>query len=116
FLSSGDLWAPLSHCGADRAKGLTCGNREDKTSSGAAVPSMPCAARTRSFRSIRGNRNRARFRVSFGPIVKGDCMSIESPSAEQAPTRREWLGLAVLSIGLGMIVLDGTIVGVALPV
>lgn len=31
------------------------------------------------------------------------------------PTRREWLGLAVLSIGLGLIVLDGTIVGVALP-
>lgn len=32
------------------------------------------------------------------------------------PTRREWLALAVLSTGLGMIVLDGTIVGVALPV
>lgn len=32
-----------------------------------------------------------------------------------APTRRDWLGLAVLSIGLGLIVLDGTIVGVALP-
>jgi EmrB/QacA subfamily drug resistance transporter len=32
-----------------------------------------------------------------------------------APTRRDWLALAVLSIGLGMIVLDGTIVGVALP-
>lgn len=32
-----------------------------------------------------------------------------------APTRREWFGLAVLSIGLGLIVLDGTIVGVALP-
>ena len=32
-----------------------------------------------------------------------------------APTRREWLALAVLSVGLGMIVLDGTIVGVALP-
>lgn len=32
-----------------------------------------------------------------------------------APTRREWIGLAVLSIGLGLIVLDGTIVGVALP-
>lgn len=31
------------------------------------------------------------------------------------PTRREWLALAVLSIGLGLIVLDGTIVGVALP-
>ena len=31
------------------------------------------------------------------------------------PTRRAWLGLAVLSIGLGLIVLDGTIVGVALP-
>lgn len=34
---------------------------------------------------------------------------------EVAPTRREWVGLAVLSAGLGMIVLDGTIVGVALP-
>ena len=32
-----------------------------------------------------------------------------------APTRREWIALAVLSIGLGLIVLDGTIVGVALP-
>jgi len=36
--------------------------------------------------------------------------------ADQAPTRKEWFGLAVLSIGLGLIVLDGTIVGVALPV
>jgi EmrB/QacA subfamily drug resistance transporter len=35
--------------------------------------------------------------------------------SETAPTRREWVGLAVLSAGLGMIVLDGTIVGVALP-
>ncbi|MBS1675574.1 MAG: DHA2 family efflux MFS transporter permease subunit [Actinobacteria bacterium] len=34
---------------------------------------------------------------------------------ETAPTRRAWIGLAVLSIGLGLIVLDGTIVGVALP-
>lgn len=32
-----------------------------------------------------------------------------------APTRKEWAALVVLSIGLGMIVLDGTIVGVALP-
>ncbi|MGO3147429.1 MAG: DHA2 family efflux MFS transporter permease subunit [Leucobacter sp.] len=31
------------------------------------------------------------------------------------PTRKEWAALAVLSIGLGVIVLDGTIVGVALP-
>lgn len=31
------------------------------------------------------------------------------------PTRRDWLALAVLSVGLGLIVLDGTIVGVALP-
>lgn len=31
------------------------------------------------------------------------------------PTRRDWLGLATLAAGLGMIVLDGTIVGVALP-
>ncbi|MEV5541865.1 MFS transporter [Saccharopolyspora shandongensis] len=34
---------------------------------------------------------------------------------EAAPTRKDWLGLAVLSLGLGLIVLDGTIVGVALP-
>lgn len=32
-----------------------------------------------------------------------------------APTRRDWFGLATLSVGLGVIVLDGTIVGVALP-
>src|SRR5699024_3053463 len=32
-----------------------------------------------------------------------------------APTRRNWAGLAVLSLSLAMIVLDGTIVGVALP-
>ena len=38
-----------------------------------------------------------------------------APGTEHAPTRREWIGLAVLSIGLGLIVLDGTIVGVALP-
>ena len=31
------------------------------------------------------------------------------------PGRKEWLALAVLAAGLGMIVLDGTIVGVALP-
>lgn len=31
------------------------------------------------------------------------------------PTRKEWAGLAVLAVGLGVIVLDGTIVGVALP-
>lgn len=31
------------------------------------------------------------------------------------PSKRDWLGLAVLSIGLGLIVLDGTIVGVSLP-
>ncbi|MDE0546053.1 MFS transporter [Microbacterium sp. C7(2022)] len=38
-----------------------------------------------------------------------------STSESSPPTRREWLALAVLSAGLGMIVLDGTIVGVALP-
>ncbi len=41
-----------------------------------------------------------------------------SPSTTEegvAPSRRAWIGLAVLSAGLGMIVLDGTIVGVALP-
>lgn len=33
-----------------------------------------------------------------------------------APARRDWWALVVLSLGLGMIVLDGTIVGVSLPV
>lgn len=40
-------------------------------------------------------------------------MSAEAP--ETGPGRRDWFALAVLSIGLGLIVLDGTIVGVALP-
>ncbi|GAA1690924.1 DHA2 family efflux MFS transporter permease subunit [Microbacterium sediminicola] len=40
----------------------------------------------------------------------------ESPAAPPAaPDRKAWLALTVLSIGLGLIVLDGTIVGVALP-
>lgn len=34
---------------------------------------------------------------------------------ETSPDRRRWVGLGVLAAGLGMIVLDGTIVGVALP-
>lgn len=41
-----------------------------------------------------------------------------APEAEGTgarPERRDWLALAVLSVGLGFIVLDGTIVGVALP-
>ncbi len=42
-------------------------------------------------------------------------MSLAADNGATAPTRREWLALAVLSVGLGMIVLDGTIVGVALP-
>ncbi|WP_417512192.1 MFS transporter [Microbacterium sp.] len=42
-------------------------------------------------------------------------MSVED-TAVSAPTRKEWIGLAVLAFGLGLIVLDGTIVGVALPV
>ncbi|MGF3054984.1 MFS transporter [Microbacterium sp. YY-01] len=42
-------------------------------------------------------------------------MSYSPDAAQQAPTRRDWLGLAVLAVGLGLIVLDGTIVGVALP-
>ena len=40
---------------------------------------------------------------------------IDSDTDVTPPTRREWMALAVLSIGLGLIVLDGTIVGVALP-
>ncbi len=32
-----------------------------------------------------------------------------------APSRRDWVALGALAAGLGMIVLDGTIVGFALP-
>ncbi len=39
----------------------------------------------------------------------------KSAAKAAAPSRKDWLALAVLSIGLGLIVLDGTIVGVALP-
>ncbi len=42
-------------------------------------------------------------------------MSAADAVIDASPTRRDWLALAVLSIGLGLIVLDGTIVGVALP-
>lgn len=42
-------------------------------------------------------------------------MTATEAESVQAPTRRDWLALAVLSVGLGLIVLDGTIVGVALP-
>lgn len=42
-------------------------------------------------------------------------MSTAEVAETAAPTRRDWVALAVLSIGLGLIVLDGTIVGVALP-
>ena len=38
-----------------------------------------------------------------------------TPEPVSPPTARDWGALAVLSIGLGLIVLDGTIVGVALP-
>ena len=38
-----------------------------------------------------------------------------SVTESAAPSRRDWLGLATLAAGLGMIVLDGTIVAVALP-
>ena len=37
-------------------------------------------------------------------------------NAEPRATRRDWIGLGVLAAGLSMIVVDGTIVGVALPV
>ncbi len=38
-----------------------------------------------------------------------------APRHADVPDRRRWLALAVLAVSLGMIVLDGTIVGVSLP-
>jgi len=42
-------------------------------------------------------------------------MTASAAESAPAPTRRHWVGLGVLSAALGLIVLDGTIVGVALP-
>lgn len=47
--------------------------------------------------------------------ASGTPANTSASDSAPAPTRREWLALAVLSVGLGLIVLDGTIVGVALP-
>lgn len=43
-------------------------------------------------------------------------MTANGTPAEHVPTRKDWAALAVLATGLGLIVLDGTIVSVALPV
>ena len=42
-------------------------------------------------------------------------MTASAAPSTPGPTRRHWVGLGVLSAALGLIVLDGTIVGVALP-
>lgn len=54
------------------------------------------------------------------PPPHGAPEAAPSPAPEadhdtHAPTRRDWAGLAMLTLALAMIVLDGTIVGVALP-
>ena len=38
-----------------------------------------------------------------------------SPAATPAPDRRRWLGMAVLSLGVSLIIVDATIVNVAVP-
>ncbi len=43
-------------------------------------------------------------------------MTASEESSVHVPTRKDWAALAVLATGLGLIVLDGTIVSVALPV
>ncbi|WP_433608854.1 DHA2 family efflux MFS transporter permease subunit [Prescottella agglutinans] len=43
-------------------------------------------------------------------------MSVESSDTEPHVGRREWIGLGVLAAGLSLIVVDGTIVNVSLPV
>jgi len=43
-------------------------------------------------------------------------MSLESSETEPHVGRREWIGLGVLAAGLSLIVVDGTIVNVSLPV
>lgn len=43
-------------------------------------------------------------------------MTVEPPDTEKQVGRREWIGLGVLAAGLSLIVVDGTIVNVSLPV
>lgn len=43
-------------------------------------------------------------------------MTVETPESEPRVGRREWIGLGVLAAGLSLIVVDGTIVNVSLPV
>ena len=40
---------------------------------------------------------------------------MSTPTAPEAPVRRRWLGLAVLSLGVSMIIVDATVVNVAIP-
>lgn len=47
----------------------------------------------------------------MSPVADSNPETGEAPK----PSSKDWLALAVLAVGLGMIVLDGTIVGVALP-
>ncbi|WP_129358417.1 MFS transporter [Rothia uropygioeca] len=44
-------------------------------------------------------------------------VAVSNPETDEVPkpSSKDWLALAVLAVGLGVIVLDGTIVGVALP-
>ena len=57
-----------------------------------------------------------KVRVRRRGLCQARIVSTSTDLRVTPPTRREWLALAVLSTGLGLIVLDGTIVGVALPV
>jgi MFS family permease len=43
-------------------------------------------------------------------------MTMETPDPEVDVGRRKWIGLGVLALGLSLIVVDGTIVNVSLPV
>ena len=55
--------------------------------------------------------------MSTGPRGEAatDTDSTTAPDTSQPTARTKWFSLGVLALGLSMIVLDGTIVGVALP-
>lgn len=55
--------------------------------------------------------------MSTGPQGEAatDTDSTTAPDTSQPTARTKWFSLGVLALGLSMIVLDGTIVGVALP-